>query len=936
MSFVQADGTIDGVNLREHLTAIAREKPDGEIRGHVRTCLDAALKASRAALMERFRSHELTGLETARMMARETEELVEALYDFTTVHVFRSRNPTEGERFCVAAVGGFGRGELAPYSDLDLLFLRGWKQSAWEESVIEYMLYMLWDLGLKVGHAARAVDDCIKRAKADQQILTNLLDARRIAGDKPLFDNLMERLYREAIQGRERDYVTAKLAERDARHSRGATRYMVEPDVKEGKGALRDLQTLEWISRALFPEEGIAALPGQGLLSVEDNLRFDAAKEFYWSVRMHLHDVARRAQETLSFDFQPELAARMGYQGMEHVPAVEAFMRDYFRVATDVGALVRLSCARLEAIYAKPAPGGMSRFLPFMRRKLRPRHGAFEVRAGRLAIADSAALSADPPLMLEMFAEAARLGVDVHPDALAEVRALNELIDDSVRSDPRAAAALFAVLDGSAPEVALRLMIETGVMSAFIPEFGRIVGRTQFNMYHAYTVDEHTLRAIGVLARLREGKMEEAHPIASGAFPELADQRALFLAMLLHDTGKTGGDQCLNGEIAAREACERMGVPEEEIETVAWLVRHHLDMSDAAQTRDIGNPKTIADFADMVGSIARLRMLLVLTIADIRAVAPNVWTGFKAELLRELYRLTRTALEAKETESVAAASHSLSYSASLARSAARSRVGDDPDVADWGAEMDDAYWLAFGVDEVVKHARFAAEARRAGKTVAVQAAVDSRRSATELLVRAPDRLGLFAAIARAIAASGAEVADARLYTSAKGAAFDIFYLRTPAGEPFGASAPYTLEMLESAVRAAAEGDVDPGPLPETPAPLREAVFEIEPEVRLDDEASDMHTVVEAQGRNRPVLMSDLAQVIAEAGLSVASAHIETRGERVIDVFYVNEPDGGSVKSPRARAALIEALLAVLRSGESDAQEALAKRGMRRAPSSTVR
>ncbi len=935
---VDSGGVIDGGALRRALTALAQTHSESALRPAVRTLLDGTLKSSRAAQMAAFRDGgegAPGGLATAQAMSRQTDELVTALYDFTTVHVFRSRNPTEGERFCVAAVGGFGRGELAPWSDLDLLFLRGWKQSAWEESVIEYMLYMLWDLGLKVGHAARSGDDCIKRARDDQQILTNLLDARRLAGDEALFDDLVRRLYREAIQGRERDYVGAKLVERDTRHSRAASRYMVEPDVKDGKGALRDLQTLEWIARALFPEKGVDALPGKGLLSEADRATHDRAKAFFWDVRMHLHDAAKRAQETLTFDFQPELAARMGYRDAEAAPAVEAFMRDYFRVATDVGALVRVACARLEALHAKSAPGGMSRFLPFVRAR-RPHNPAFAIASGRLTVTQPEAMESDPRLILDMFAEAARLGVDIHPDAMAHARALNGLIDDQVRADPRAAAALFTVLDSAAPEVALRLMAEAGVIEQFLPEFGRIVGRTQFNMYHAYTVDEHTLRAISVLARIREGKAADEHPLATEAFPEKQHHRALFLAMLLHDTGKTGGDQSIAGAASARSACTRLGLPEEEIELISWLVLHHLDMSDAAQTRDIGNPKTIADFTEMVGSMHRLRLLLCLTIADIKAVAPGVWTSFKAELLRELYRLTVTALEAQETEAVAAASHSLAHRASQARSTVRAMFGDDPYLATWGAEMEDSYWLSFEPEEIAKHVRFVGEARAAGKDIAVRASIDTRRGATELLVRAPDRIGLFADIARAIAVSGAEVADARLYTGAQGRAFDIFYLQNASGDPYGASAPRALAMLEDMVAEAA-GGLPPADMPApAPAPLRQAVFEIEPSVRLDDEASDLHTVVEAVGRNRHGLLSDLAAAITARKLSVASAHIETRGERVVDVFYVNEPDGGAVTDPGVRKALVDALMAVLSSGETDAEEALARRGMRRAPSSGLR
>ncbi len=474
--------------------------------------------------------------------------MVRALYDFTTVHVFRARNPTEGERLALMAVGGYGRGALAPFSDLDLLFLRPYKQTAHAESVIEFMLYALWDLGFKVGHASRTVEECLRLSRADHTIRTSILEARRLTGDEALADELKRRFREEIIKGTGEDFVAAKLKERDERHARaGASRYLVEPNVKDGKGGLRDLNTLFWIAQYLHPLDSPDDALTLEMFEHREVRAFIRASDFLWAVRGHLHFATGRPEERLSFDLQPQIARRMGYHDRprpdgDNTPAVERFMRRYFLIAREVGVLTREFCAKLEADAAKTAPKGLSRFLPRRRAERRALdEPGFLIEAGRLTIDGPETFERDPVNLLRLFGIADRQNLDLHPDAFTAATRSLGLITSKVRRDPAAAKAFFDVLArGRSTYRTLTLMNESGVLGRFLPEFGHIVAQMQFNMYHSYTVDEHTLRAVGIIADIGSGELIKDHPLSVAMWPLIEDKEALFLAMLLHDTGKGG------------------------------------------------------------------------------------------------------------------------------------------------------------------------------------------------------------------------------------------------------------------------------------------------------------------------------------------------------------------------------------------------------------
>ncbi len=805
------------------------------------------------------------GVAVARMYAAAADEMLGALWRFSAEVLYPAPNPTEAERLSLIAVGGYGRGVLAPFSDLDLLFLRPWKSTPRSEQVAEFMLYVLWDLGVKVGASVRSVDESLALAKRDMTVRTALLEARPLAGDAALTDAFVGRFRTMVGKADPRPFIAAKLEERDVRHRKaGAVRYRVEPNVKDGKGGLRDLNTLFWIARSLAPDSPLGARVLDDLLTARERRTFEESFDFLWRTRAHLHLVAGRAEEKLTFDLQPEVARRMGWRGRGDEPAVERFMRRYFIVARDVGALTRAMSAKLEAREQKKALS-LSRLIRGRRRKIGI--DGFVRIAGRLSVTGPEVFADDPAKLLVLFRTADRHDLDLHPDAFSAVSRSLGLMSPSLRRDPEAARAFLDILaHGQRPYRTLTLMNETGLLGRFLPEWGRIVGQTQFNMYHAYTVDEHTLQAVGIINDIQRGKLKAEHPNASEIVHRIADFEALMLAMLLHDVGK-GGDrgQLEDGAIAARRACDRLGLDPRRTEFVVWLVRHHLALSDYAQKRDVSDPATVRAFAELVGDPERLRTLLVLTVADIRAVGPGVWNGWKGRLMRDLYLRTEAVFRGEDV----------------------SRV-----------------------DPLAEYPELVARAAETGAAASVVAGrdldEDDLHPVTRVAVAARDRPGLFADLALAMAAAGADVVGARVATAADGTALDVFELQDGAGAPYGRAEPRRLTRLTAALEAAARHGGARRPAAPRPNPRR-AAFDVRPVALIDLEESPDAAVVEVSGADRPGLLADVARVLADNGLSIRSAHIAGFGERAVDSFYVTDAEG---RKP-ARGPGIETLRAEL-------------------------
>ena len=909
---------LDAVALRHALTALAQDSGDpGKLRREGLVLVKAAFQGARGRVRTAVEERALPGIEAARALSAIQDAVIQVVYDFAVKHVYYAQNPTNAERLAIVATGGYGRGELAPGSDVDLLFVRPFKQTAWGESVIEFILYMLWDLGLKVGHATRSLAECVRLAKQDITVRTALLEARYLWGDQALFDDLRRTFWSDIATGSGQDFVEAKLAERHARHLRqGESRYLVEPNVKEGKGGLRDLQTLYWIGKYLYRVSDASDLIEKNVFTAEEYRIFQKAEAFLWHVRVHLHYLMERPEERLSFDVQAGLAARLGYHDAEKPRrAVEAFMRAYFLVAKDVGDLTRIFCASLEEQNTKARPS-LRRMLPGF---LKPRAAGdvFYVDNGRLT-AEPGVFRHDPVNLLRIFQVADAKSVDIHPDVLRTITRSLELITPELRLDPHANQAFLEILTSRHdPERTLRWMNEAGVLGRFMPEFGHAVGLMQFNMYHHYTVDEHLIRAVGNIASIERGEHKDDNPLSTEVIKRIPSRATLYVAILLHDIAKgLPGNHSIVGAEIALTLCPRLGLSPAETQAVSWLVKNHLLMSDVAQRRDISDPKTVRDFVGQVQSPEMLRLLLVLTVADIRAVGPGVWNGWKGQLLRELY------YAAEQMMSGGDQAPARGQRVAAARAALAARLSDVPEEQRGSllARHYDNYWLAFDEEELERQARLMLKADAAGELLAVADEIIPFRGVTEIALYTPDHAGLFSQFAGAIAMSGGSIVDAKVTTTTDGFALDIFSIQDAEGDAF--DDPDRLARLRGTIEKTVRGEIWPRRALDEKRPLhsRTQAFSIRPKVHFDNEASQIATVIEVEGLDRPGLLYDMTQALFESGLSISNSMIATYGERAVDVFYVRDGFGHKIAHPD-RIAAVEARLKAALAGPVDAPAA---------------
>jgi len=883
---------IDRRGIADALAAL----PAGPDRnGFAAKLLCEALEQGRAEVALRLSLEPDRGRAAARATAYLHDQLVRLAYDFVTA----GDSP---EPMALVALGGTGRGEMAPFSDLDLMFLTAAKPSPAQAKAVEAFLHLMWELKLKVGHSVRSMDELIALTRTDMTVRTAFLEARLVWGEQGIFDQAMRRFRAKIVNGTAAEFVAAKLAERDERHRRmGDTRYVVEPNVKDGKGGLRDLHALYWIGKYVHGVEKPADLVRLGLFTAAEFRKFERAERFFWAVRCHLHQAAGRAEDRLGFDHQKQIAEVMRYADRPGKSAVERFMQFYFINAKAVGDLTGIFLAQLDEQLGKK---GFRFALPTIRRRPK-RLSGFVLDRGRLSIPRDDYFVENPCRLLELYALAARETLEIHPTARRVAARDSKLIDENVRRDPRANALFLEVLTCvSSPELVLRWMNETGVFGRFVPDFGRVVAQMQFDMYHHYTVDEHSIRAIGLLAAIERGELKQDHPLSTALFKQLASRRTLYVAVLLHDIAKgRGGDHSVLGEQIAMKLGPRFGLEPAETETVAWLVRHHLLMSATAFKRDLADPKTIEDFVRQVQSPERLRLLLILTVVDIRAVGPGVWNEWKKMLLRTLFEAAEERLrlghkQRGRHELVEERQQDLAKALGWKASAARAHA----------KRLPDSYWLAEPAEWQLANARQVAlaEAHIGEAQPNVVAEDDPESGSTRISVFTPDREGLFYRICAGLAAVGANIIDARIHTTRDGMALDNLLVKDGQGRAY-ADRRLRNRLIHS-VENALTSDAPP-PLPRTAGQGRTAAFRVAPFVAIAERASSRTTVVEVNARDRPALLAGLARAIHDCGLTIHSAHIATYGERAVDVFYLTQSDGWKLapeEIDRLRAALLEA------------------------------
>ncbi|MGU3574292.1 [protein-PII] uridylyltransferase [Brucellaceae bacterium C25G] len=888
-----------------------------------RSCSDQDLRPEILQLLKETRQEGLENAERllqqdgggtlcARRISHLMDVIIRGLYKLVTTRIYPVSNPSMAETMAIVAIGGYGRGGLAPGSDIDLLFLLPYKQTPWGEQVVEYILYILWDMQLKVGHSTRTIDDTIRLSLEDMTIRTSILEKRILIGDEKLFEELDRRFESEVVTGTGPEFIAAKLDERDLRHQKsGATRYLVEPNVKESKGGQRDLQTLFWIARYFYGIKSSEGLVKLGVLSRAEHRLFNKARDFLWAVRCHMHFLTNRATERLSFELQPDIAERLGYTDHPGQNAVERFMKHYFLVAKDIGDLTRIICAALEEKQVKQVRAYNQTFSssePY-KRKLSG-DGDFIDENHRINTARDSVFQENPVNIIRLFHLADKYGLALHPSAMQQVSRSLKLIKADLRED-RQANKLFLdiVTSPRDPALILRQMNETGVLGKFIPDFGRIVAMIQFNMYHHYTVDEHLLRSIKVLSEIEHGTLEEEHPLSNELMSSLkAARNILYLALFLHDIAKGRPEaHSVAGARIARKLCPRFGLSPSETDTVAWLIEQHLSMSKIAQSRDLNDRKTIQDFADIVQTKDRLKLLLILTVCDIKAVGPGVWNGWKGQLLRTLYYETELVL----TGGFSHQSH--------AERGEEARLLLAQELSNWPEDAISAYipllynnyLLSVSLEDQIKHAEFIRQSDLNKRMFATSAQPHRFEAVTEITVLAPDSPRLLTIITGACAVAGANIVDAQIFTTRDGRALDTILISR--AFEFDEDERRRAERVGKIIEDTLTGKSHlPDVMAKKNKPKRvRKTFRIEPRVVINNSLSNKFTVLEIKGLDRPGLLWELTGAISDLSLNIASAHITTFGEKVIDTFYVTDLTGQKVASTTKQNTIKRRLLTLL-------------------------
>ena len=751
----------------------------------------------------------------------------------------------------IVALGGYGRKELSPYSDIDIVFIHEHPLNQQTKKFIESLNSHFWTIGMKLSASARTLQDCENDVSEDVLFLTSLLEKRLVWGPKSVYQEL-EKLFQQHIKASPSGFfISAKLAERDARHEKtGDSRYPLEPDIKEGKGALRDIHTLLWIANFLYGIRRPEDMVKKNILTSPEAATLKKALYFIWTVRCHLHFISGRRDDRLSFGSQPQIAERMGYTDTEPNIRAEKFMKDYFLLAREVGHLTRILCAKIESQFLSGgATAGTKKLI------LQDTLENFPIKSNRLTIDNINHFRRFPPEIIRLFRVSQTTGTDIHPDAYRALRRiLPKLAPELQRSTEAHHLFLEILLNPKKAEQTLRYMNEAGVLEALIPDFNDIVAHMQYDMYHVFTVDEHTLHAVGIMHALEAGEMSETAPLATALFPQIHSRRALYAAAFLHDIGKGTGKRNheKTGAEIAKKLCPKIGFTSEETEMTSWLVMEHLAMTLTAFKRDLNDPKTIEDFVALVQSPERLKLLALLTTADIMAVGPNRWNNWKSSLLEEVYYKTAEAMS-EITE------HSAKTSSSKTKQIPQPKVFKNKD--------------ALHIEIIPK----------------------PKQDHTEVTVHISGKKGLFVILSGAMAAAGASIVSARIFTQSDGMELNVFQVQNINGRVYENTA-----FLNKTIRAALDGKIDlTAEIRERrkKAPKKEGLFKVAPRVIIDNNASVSNTVIEVNGKDRSGLLYDLTSALSREKLQISAARITTFGSRAVDVFYVRDSFGLKILHP---------------------------------------
>ncbi|MFZ6045028.1 [protein-PII] uridylyltransferase [Pseudomonas sp. CR3202] len=812
---------------------------------------------------------------------------------------------SEDADIALLAVGGYGRGELHPYSDIDLLILLDSADHEVFREPIEGFLTLLWDIGLEVGQSVRSVAECAEEARADLTVITNLMESRTIAGPEHLRQRMLEVTSPE-LMWPSKQFFLAKRQEQKARHAKyNDTEYNLEPNVKGSPGGLRDIQTVLWVARRQFGSLNLHGLVQQGFLVESECSMLASSQEFLWKVRYALHMLAGRAEDRLLFDHQRKIAALLGFEDGDGKLGIERFMQKYYRVVMGVSELSDLINQHFEEVILRAGETGQAQ----------PLNSRFQLRDGYIEVTHPNVFKRTPFAMLEIFVLMAQHPEikGVRADTIRLLRDSRHLIDDDFRKDIRNTS-LFIELFKSSQGIHrnLRRMNRYGILGLYLPEFGQIIGQMQHDLFHIYTVDAHTLNLIKHLRKLKWPELAEKFPLASKLIDKLPKPELIYIAGLYHDIGKgRGGDHSELGAVDAEVFCARHQLPVWDSRLVAWLVQHHLVMSTTAQRKDLSDPQVIYDFARLVGDQTRLDYLYVLTVADINATNPSLWNSWRASLLRQLYTETKRALR-RGLENPLDREEQIRQTQSAAIDILV-RNGIDQDEAEqlW-SQLGDDYFLRHTASDVAWHTEAILQ-HPAGNDPLVLIKETAQREfegATQIFIYAPDQHDFFAVTVAAMSQLNLNIHDARIITSTSQFTLDTYIVLDADGGRIGENPARIREIREGLIDALKNPDEYPAII-QRRVPRQLKHFAFPPQVTISNDAQRPVTILELIAPDRPGLLARIGRIFLEFDLSLQNAKIATLGERVEDVFFVTDANNQPLSDPEFCQRLQEAIVSQL-------------------------
>lgn len=867
----------------------------------------------RSVLKELFLIKKMNGLEVARALSDLIDKLIVTLMKQDRQKRTTSQNHKKHKNFCIVATGGYGRRQLAFFSDIDILILYENRISSYLRTFLHFCLNHLWDKGFKVGHSVHTARSAVKLAQEDLSVRTALLDSRFLCGDRKIYRNFYKLYRSEVMASGGQNFVEERLAARDQRHVKmGDSRYLVEPNLKEGKGGLRDLQSLFWISRFLYGVRDLKGLARRKILRPREVKIFGRAESFLWDVRQQLHLMFDRAEERLTFDVQVALAKTLHYKNRKNTSAAERFMKHYFWHVKNIGDLTRIFCAFLELQHQKKK-SQKDRKNSYLKRL-----EGFYLEGKRLTFKSLKQFNKDPKNIFRIFSTANRYGYDIHPDALRYIAQSIHLIDTKLKNDPEVNAIFLEVLIAPGdPEKNLRRMNEAGVLGRLIPDFGRVVAQTQHDLYHSYTVDEHTIRAIGLLSKIERGELKDLPALASALAGPVRSRPVLYLALFLHDIAKGRGvDHSEAGEIIAYKLAPRIGFTPAETELTAWLVRNHLLMSKTAFKRDLSDIKTISDFTKKVGSLERLQLLTLLTIPDIMAVGPNIWNEWKHRLLSDLFVLAKAWL-AKSGES-----NPMADRVSERKVALTQKFSNIPKekLDQLIARLPEGFWISGTMEAQAEDVKLLLESVQSGQEIKMGLNADLVPGFARLVMLAPSHPQLLHRLSGALAHHEINIVEARAFLLKGDSMLVSFVVSSEKKEIFilrdGKSS------LAETLTEAARGEMRHIRIGTSSPLLRSTntIFSVAPRLMIDNEISSSHTVLEVRTRDRVGLLYDLTGIIARHGCDLFAAHIATYGARAADVFYIQDRKKRKITNSKILSTLKQEVEQLLNKNERQATD----------------